>query len=363
MRLGVEGAVIGGALVPGDVQVDDGRVVDVGLEASGPGLAAPGFIDLQVNGFGGVDFLSAEPEDYEPAGAALLATGVTAYQPTLITAPVASLMSGLAVLKEVFAAGIRGPRIIGAHLEGPFLAPARAGTHPPEHLLSPDLDVLEELLGSGPVSYVTLAPELPGALQLIEALVSRGVTVSAGHSDADAETANAAFDAGVRAVTHLFNAMRPFRHREPGLAGVALARSDVVVQVIVDGVHLAPEAALLAWRAASGRLALVTDAIAGARCRDGIYRLGSVEVSVLGAEARRTDGTLVGSVLSMDEAVRNLVELGVPVEEAVNAATSIPGGLVGKGVGALQVGGRADVVVLDDNLEVDRVLLGGVDVL
>ena len=177
-----------------------------------------------MNGFGGVDFLDTDAEGYEHAGEALLETGVTAYLPTLITAPEERLV---AALGEIGEAAARGPRILGAHVEGPFLSPRRLGTHPPSARRDPDPALLERILAAGPVRLFTLAPELPGALELVDLLVSRGITVSAGHSDATADEANAAFDRGVGTVTHLFNAMRPFSHRDPGVAGVALARPDV----------------------------------------------------------------------------------------------------------------------------------------
>src|SRR4029079_1955142 len=225
----------------------------------------------------------------------------------------------------------------------------------------PDVDLLERILAAGPVRLYTLAPELPAALELVDLLVARGVVVSAGHSDANADEANAAFDRGVGTVTHLFNAMRPFNHRDPGVAGVALARPDVTVQIILDGVHLAPDTVRLVWLAAGGRLALVTDAVAAAGISgDGSYRLGDVSVEVRNGVVRRDgDGVLAGSVLTMIEAVRNLHALGVPLEAALGAATTVPARVIGADVGRIEVGGPADVVVLSEELEVERVLVGG----
>jgi N-acetylglucosamine-6-phosphate deacetylase len=220
--------------------------------------------------------------------------------------------------------------------------------------------LLERLLAAGDVGHVTLAPELPGALDLVDLLHERGVTVSLGHSDATAEEANVAFDRGVRTVTHLFNAMRPIHARDGGLAGAALARDDVQVQLILDGHHLADETARLACRAAAGRLALVTDAGEGASLGDGRYRLGPVEVEVQNGAARRPDGVLAGSVLTMIEAVRNLHALGAPLIDAVAAATAVPARIAGRpDLGVLVPGGRGDVVVLDDRLEISRVVLAG----
>jgi N-acetylglucosamine-6-phosphate deacetylase len=208
---------------------------------------------------------------------------------------------------------------------------------------------------------MTLAPELPGAGALIDILREHLVTVSCGHTDATADEANAAFDRGARTVTHLFNAMRPFRHRDPGIAGVALARDDVVVQLILDGVHLAPDTARLVWGAAAGRVALVTDAVAGAGVtEDGSYSLAGLEVLVRDGVARGPDGVLAGSVLTMIEAVRNLHELGVPLAAALNAASAVPAGVIGAPeVGRIDTGLAADIVVLSDSLDVERVFVGG----
>ena len=309
-----------------------------------------------MNGFGGVDFLDTDSAGYERAGAALLETGVTAYLPTLITAPEDRLIAALGEIHE----GGRGPRILGAHVEGPFISPRRLGTHPPSARRDPDVALLERILAAGPVRLFTLAPELPGALELVDLLVSRGITVSAGHCDASDAEANAAFDAGVGTVTHLFNAMRPFTHRDPGVAGAALARPDVIVQIILDFVHLSPDTVRVVWRAAGGRLALVTDAVAGAGVGgEGSFRLGDIAVEVRNGEVRRDDGVLAGSVLTMIEAVRNLHALGVPLEAALDAATAVPARVIGAEVGRIAVGAPADLLVLSDELEIERVLVGG----
>ena len=357
MRLGVEAAVVEGVLVPGDVAIANGSVADVALgKSSGRGIAVPGFVDLQVNGFGGVDFATADLDGYRRAGEALLETGVTAFQPTFITAPEADLV---AALREIPTEPI-GPRILGAHLEGPFLSPERLGAHPSSARRDPHRGLLKRLLDAGPVSQMTLAPELEGALKVIDVLHERGVVVSCGHSDATAEEAAAAFDRGVRTVTHLFNAMRPFAHRDPGLAGAALARDDVVVQIILDGHHLADETAKVVWKAAAGRVALVTDAMAATEVGDGRYRLGGVEVEVQDGVARRAeDGVLAGSVTTMLDGIRKLHTLGAPLPDAIAAATSVPAQLTGRMSGELRAGAEADLVILDDRLEIRAVFVGG----
>jgi N-acetylglucosamine-6-phosphate deacetylase len=357
MRLGVEAALIGRELVPGDVEVVDGRIAAFGLASSnGHGIASPGFVDLQVNGFGGVDLLGADADGFRRAGDALLETGVTAYLPTFITAPEEQLRAAIAGVPL----DAPGPRILGVHVEGPFLSPLRLGTHPPAFRRDPDVELLARLVDSGPVRLVTLAPELPGAEALVRLLLERGITVSCGHSDATSAEASAAFDRGVRTVTHLFNAMRPFRHRDPGIAGAALVRDNVVVQIILDGIHLAPDTMRLVWRAAAGRVALVTDAMAGAGVSDGSYSLGGVDVVIRDGVARGPDGVLAGSALTMIEAVRNLHGLGVPLADALDAATAVPARVLGPpAVGQLGIDLPADVVVLSDTLEIERVLVAG----
>jgi N-acetylglucosamine-6-phosphate deacetylase len=359
MRLGVEAALIDGALVPGDVEVADGAVIAYGVAGTnGSGVAVPGFVDLQVNGFGGVDLMRADADGYRRAGEALLETGVTSYLPTFISAPEEDL---LAALRNV-PADATGARVLGVHLEGPFLSEQRLGIHPPAARRDPDPALLERLLAAGPVRMMTLAPELPGAGELIDRLILGGVAVSCGHTDATAEEATHAFDRGARAVTHLFNAMRPFRHRDPGLAGAALARNDVIVQIILDGVHLAEETARVIWQSAPGRVALVTDAVAAAGMGDGFYLLGGSEIEVRDGVARSLDDILAGSSLTMIEAVRNLHGLGIPLSQAVAAAAAVPARVLGApDLGRLDIGLPADLVVLDDNLEIERVCVGGED--
>jgi N-acetylglucosamine-6-phosphate deacetylase len=357
MRLGVEAALVGGRLVPGDVETIDGRIAAYGLSSpNGNGIATPGFVDLQVNGFAGIDFLEADADGYRRASEALLETGVTAFLATFITAPEEHLLAALQNVPRRF----DGARVLGVHLEGPFVAPERLGIHPPSQRRDPDEELLERLVSAGPVRLVTLAPERPGAFDLIDLLRGRGITVSCGHSDATSDEATAAFDRGVRAVTHLFNAMRPFLHRDPGIAGAALARDDVVVQLILDGSHLAPETAQVVWRAAEGRVALVTDSFAGAGGVDGIYSLGGLEIEVRDGVARGPDGSLAGTTIRMLDAVRNLHALGVPLADALDAATAVPARVIGaRSVGSIDVDEAADVVVLNDNLEIERVFVRG----
>ncbi|MGO9972512.1 MAG: N-acetylglucosamine-6-phosphate deacetylase [Solirubrobacteraceae bacterium] len=360
-RLGVAAALVDGALIAGDVSIADGRVAEVGLVGPGSGIAVPGLIDVQVNGFGGVDLLTADDDEaWQHVGERLLALGVTAYLPTLITAPVDVVRSGLRRAARVMQLRAQGARILGVHLEGPFLSPERLGAHPREHRRDPDPDLLARLLAAGPVSMVTLAPELDGAAALIDMLSERRVVASIGHSAAPAGVVHAAFDRGARAVTHIFNAMAPIASRQPGVAGVALSRPDVTVMCILDGVHLAAETASLVLAAAGDRLSLVSDSIAAAGVGDGRYLLGTEMITARGGKATRDDGTLAGSLGNVADGVRRAVELGATVKQAVTAVSAAPARLLGRGdVGMLSPGVRADLVVLDDSLTVARVLYAG----
>lgn len=359
MRLGASKAVTPEGVIDGDVEIEDGRIVAVGVAPAGrTGIATPGFVDIQINGFDGIDFAAGDAAGYAAVGPPLAATGVTAYQPTLISLPEETALNALVALGELDQP-TPAPRIIGMHLEGPFLSPARAGAHDPGNLVAPDAAMLDRLLAAGPVSMATLAPELGGGLELIERLVDRGVVVACGHSDATAAVANEAFDAGATVVTHLFNAQRPLHHREPGIAGAALVRSDVTASVIADGIHLGDATVLLAF-AAPAAVALITDAIAATGRPDGTYPLGDRTVTVADGAARLDDGTLAGSVLTMDAAVRNVVDAGVDLPEAIAAATTVPARAVRRpDLGTLLPGAVADVTVLDDDLVVTRTMVGG----
>jgi N-acetylglucosamine-6-phosphate deacetylase len=363
VRLGVKAALAGGELIDGDVDIEDGIVSRLGIAPAGSeGVAVPGFVDIHINGVAGVDFLTADPDGYRRAGEALARAGVVAYQPTFVSSDEAAYDEPLRAADAARAEGASGalPLVLGVHLEGPFLSPEWPGAHLPEHLRLPDLALAGRLLATGPVSMMTLAPELPGALELIDWLMARDVVVSCGHSDADAAEAHAAFDRGARAITHVHNAHRRWRARDPGLGGVALVRPDVTVQAIVDGFHLAPETAFGAFLASRERFCLVTDAIEGAMLDAGEYELGGRPVRLRDGAVRVPDGTLAGSVLTMDEALRNLVASGAEWIDAVHAASTAPARLLRRDdLGRLEPGGPAHITVLDDGLRVLRTLVSG----
>jgi N-acetylglucosamine-6-phosphate deacetylase len=364
--LGVAAALVDGRLLPGDVEVAGGGVTRVGLPpAPGARIAAPGFVDLQVNGFAGVDVLAADADGLREIARALPEHGVTSWLPTLVTAAPARTEHALVVLREA----VEGPRVpgtaraLGVHLEGPFLSPERLGTHPAEHRRDPDAEALRRWRALAPVLAVTLAPELPGALDLVRGLAADGVLVSLGHSDATAEQAHAGFDAGARSVTHLFNAMSPLRHRAPGLPGAALARDGVTVQLVVDGHHLADDVVRLVWAAARGRVVLVTDATAASASEDGTYVLAGMPVEVRAGAVRNGRGDLAGSALTLDAAVRNACALGLDPADVLASVTSRPAALLGRtDLGVLRPGARADLVVLEDDLTVRETWVDGVPV-
>ena len=231
--------------------------------------------------------------------------------------------------------------------------------HPPEHLRAPDAALLERLLDAGPVTTVTLAPELPGALELIELCVARGVAVWLGHSQANAAQARRAFEAGAVAVTHLFNAMEPMRAREPGLAGTALATSGIAIQLIGDGLHVSDELLRIAFAAAPGRCSLVTDAVEAAGLPDGAYRLGGVEIEAEDGVSRRADGVLAGGTQRLADGLVHLGALGLDPADAVAAVTERPGRVLGGGLGRLEPGGPADLLVVDEELRIRETLLAG----
>jgi N-acetylglucosamine-6-phosphate deacetylase len=367
-RLGVSSALVGGQLVAGDVEIDGDAITAVGLPAAPGGrIAAPGLVDLQVNGFAGVDLMSAEIAELHLLAGALPLHGVTAWLPTLITAAVTDTDRALDRLTEAFPRGTRPSageaRALGIHLEGPYLSPHRLGTHPPQHRRDPDLAELTAWRRRGDVVAVTLAPELPGALGLVKTLSAEGVLVSLGHSDATAYDAHLAFDAGARSVTHLFNAMSPMKHREPGLPGAALARPDIVVQLVLDGHHLSPDVVRVVWAAAPDRVVLVTDATAAAGRPDGTYALAGVALDVTNGAVRNPDGTLAGSALTLSGAVKNAVEIGLDPASVLTAVTERPAALLGRtDVGRLVPGASADVTVFEEDFSLARTLVAGASI-
>ncbi len=306
-------------------------------------MKAPGLVDLQVNGAGGHDLTDA-PERLWDVAAVLPAYGVTAFVPTIITSSPQSRARALATLAAGPPAGWRGAKPLGLHFEGPFLASTRKGAHPPQWLREPSLELIEGWSREAGVLIATIAPELPGAIAAIEALVGRGVIVSVGHTAATTAQVEAAVAAGARLVTHLGNAMPPLQAREPGLVGVALDRMHA--GVIADGQHLSPEFLRIAWRCLGPeRFIAVTDTTAALGAPDGPAKLGDQDVLVAGGAVRLADGTLAGSAAGLPHCLRVLREAtGATLAEALATVTTTPAALLGYD--------NPDYVVLDDDFTV-----------
>jgi N-acetylglucosamine-6-phosphate deacetylase len=341
-----------------DVLLTDGSIAAVGRDVAAPRdtervdaagrLVAPGLIDLQCNGGHGID-LTAEPERIWELAELLPRHGVTAWLPTIVSSPVEIVERAMATLARR-PAGFSGAEPLGLHLEGPALNPLRRGAHPVGVLRLPTADLVAGWRPDRGVALVTLAPELAGGLDAVRALQAAGVVVAAGHTDATTEEMIGALDAGVTAITHLFNGMVPFAHREPGPVGVALTDARVTVGVIADGVHVHPMAVAAAYAAiGASRLALVTDAVAPMGLADAPDA------------ARLADGVLAGSTLTLDQAVRNLVAFaGCAPHHALACASSTPAALLRSADrGCLVAGATADVVVLTPTLDVTTTVVAG----
>ena len=369
-RLEVHGKlVLEDRVVIGRMAIDDGWISEVDLEPGAEVAStelpyiAPGFVDVHVHGWGGHDAMGSTG-DLDGMARALLRHGVTSFLPTGVTSPLPIL--------HAFADRVRGwiPRApsdgaepLGFNLEGPFISAARTGAHNPGYLAIPadvPRSAIEPLVEG--LRLTTVAPEIPGALELIGWLRDRGVRVSIGHSAADLATALAAYEAGATSTTHLFNAMTGIEHHAPGVAVAALTRDDVYVELIVDGQHVDPALWPIVTRTKPvDRLLLVSDALALAGMGDGRLTIGGLDVEVVGQRCTLVgSGTLAGSVIALDTAVRNLVRNGTALPAAVAAASRNPLALLGvEDRGRLAVGQRADLVELTDDLVVRRVMRGG----
>jgi N-acetylglucosamine-6-phosphate deacetylase len=339
-----------------------GRGADV-VDAAGAVLT-PGFIDLHAHGGGGFSFDDAASGDgsADAIGRALAAHrahGTTRSVLSLVANPVAALERSLAAIADL---AERDPLVLGSHLEGPFLAPGRRGAHNPDFLISPSPSVTGRLAAAarGTLRQVTIAPELPGALDATAALAEAGVVVAVGHTEADEELAQAAFDRGARLLTHAFNAMPGIGHRNPGPVVAAIRDERVTAELILDAVHVHPDVARLLIDAAAGRVALITDAMAAAGSADGSYRLGSLDVAVVDGVARLAGpdgatGAIAGSTLTQDQALRVATRrCGMSLRAAVTALTWVPARVLGidHRLGRLAPGYAADAVLLNGACEV-----------
>ncbi len=345
--------------VPGNVSlVDFGDVV-----------LAPGFVDIHIHGGAGLDAMRALPSELPRLGRFLSTHGVTGYFPTTVAAPLDATCAALGRLADAIEAadtddGSAQARPLGIHLEGPFLSHKRRGVHPPENLVAPTIEIFDRLWQSarGHVRVLTIAPEIPGAMEVIAEAAQRKVCVSIGHSDAEMPIAQDAVSAGARHATHTFNAMRPLDHRDPGIIAEVLDDNRLTADIIVDGIHVAPPIVKL-FLLAKGRerAVLITDAISATGMPDGRYQLGPIEVDVKDGKCT-SNGSLAGSVLTMDRAVRNVTQFSNwNLRDAVRAATLNAAKAVGLAGdhGILAAGSVADFNVLSQSGEVLKTIIRG----
>jgi N-acetylglucosamine-6-phosphate deacetylase len=364
--------VIHGSKISAVGQRDAVEVPRGAREIAAPGKTiVPGFVDVHIHGAGGHDVMEGTAEALEIIAATVARHGTTSLVATTVTASEAQTCSSVAgIARFILAAGLSPAReltaeIIGIHFEGPFISPAKRGVHPAEWIAAPSptylVRILEEARGTAQI--LTLAPELPGALELIALARSAGLVVSIGHTNATYEQACTAIAAGASHAAHVFNAMRPFSHRETGVLGAVLTSPNVSAELIADGVHVdAAAIRMLVDLKTPERVILVSDGTSATGMPDGKYQLGTFEVKVSGGVCRNAQGKLAGSTLTLDRALRNMVALGVPLLSAVRMLTANPAQQVGLGTrkGVLAAGADADLVFLDDKLEVSAVMTRGV---
>lgn len=360
--LGEDGLGRGSLIFRGEtiLGVEPASSADDAIDADGL-IVAPGFVDVQINGGHGIE-LEREPERVWDLARLLPRHGVTSFLPTIISSGVDVREGMLRALRRPPGTRV-GAEPLGAHFEGPMLEPGRRGIHPLDQLVGPGPDVIEGWTRDGGVAMVTIAPELPGAIDVIAELVRRGVTVALGHSNATSAQAREATDAGATVVTHLFNAMAPLGHRAPGLVGVALAEPELAAGLIVDGVHVDPTVVAATWNAKGPTgIVLITDAVSAMGEAPGHHDVGGVPVVVDAGAPRDATGRLAGSVLTMDRAVRNLVSYtGCRPEEALISASATPAGVIREmRRGTLASGAIADLVLLDERLDVKITVCAGV---
>jgi len=353
----IDGAIITALGPSTSLRIPDGAEI---LDVNGL-VAAPGYIDWQLNGGFGQDF-TENPASIWSVAEQLPEHGVTAFLPTVVTAPLNVYSSAQQVLHLGAPANFRGAQPLGLHFEGPYLNPLKRGAHNPLHLRKPSTDETKNWSRNAGVWLVTLAPELPDAHALMRELCSKGVKVSVGHSMATYQEALDSFDAGVTCATHLFNAMPPLDHRAPGLIAALLNRPDISLGMIPDGIHVHPAMVALAWKHSGvRRMAIVTDAMGALGMPPGVYRFGDYDVTVDKVSARLENGTLAGSIVRMDEAVRNLMKFtGCTLAQAVAAASANVARLIGvKRKGYLRVGADADLILMDGKANIKATFVGG----
>ncbi len=359
-------------LITTDISVENGKISAIGenLDITDPlpyceGQAVlPGFIDEHIHGAAGADAMDGDKKSLFTIADALVKEGTTAFLATTMTQSPENIKRALKNVDVCMKEQQSGAKILGAHLEGPFISEKHIGAQPLKYLKDPDVDFFNELSAASGnnIRLITLAPEERGAAELIKAAVHNGATVSAGHTDAGAEQIAEAIKNGLSCITHTYNAMRPLHHRQIGTVGAAMLFDELYAEVICDLIHVsAPAVKLLVKNKPKNKIILITDAMRAKALSDGVSELGGQTVIVNGGEARLTDGTLAGSVLKMNDAVKNMVlKCGVPFTDAVDFATVNPANNLGlKGYGEIKVGNFADFAVLDGEFNVCATVVNG----
>ncbi|MBS7607389.1 MAG: N-acetylglucosamine-6-phosphate deacetylase [Candidatus Bathyarchaeia archaeon] len=326
-------------------------------------ILTPGFIDIHTHGGFGIDVTYSSEKDIIELSRILPTTGVTAYMPSTVTD--SSEQIEMAIKRINSASRVRGgSKILGIHLEGPYLNPLRGGAQSAEYMRKPSLEEFERFYGMshGLVKRITIAPEIEGGIDFIREVIGRfGVKVSLGHSDATYEQTSSAIDAGANIITHIYNGMREFHHREPGIVGAALMAKNVYVEIIADLIHLHPATISLILKCkGSNKTILVTDATSGAGLKNGVYWLGPRKVIIKNGVARTEDGILAGSTISMIKAVQNILKVGFPLKEAIRMATTTPCNAMDlRSIGRISRGYKADVLIMNKQLEIVEVYIDG----
>lgn len=358
-------------LVQGDIEIEDGKILRVGkdlprkeedlaVDCAGNYTVVPGFVDVHIHGCAGADTCDATREALEAMAAFLLAHGVTSFCPTTMTTSRETIQAALLAAKDMMDHPLEGgARVVGVNMEGPFIAKERKGAQKEEDILPPDFPLFQRFYeeSGGIVRLVDVAPEQPGGLEFVEK-ASQLCTVSIAHTTADYGQAKAAFDKGVTHATHLFNAMSGLHHRKPGVVGAVFDDSRVRGELICDGFHIHPAVLRAAFRLLGDRALIVSDSMRANGMPEGeAFDLGGQMVTVHQGKALLPDGTIAGSVTNLHQEIKNLVSFGVPFEQAVKAATLLPARAIGLDgeIGSIAPGKRADLVVLDENLDIAAV--------